>query len=66
MERYRLNIGTLRVNLQVQRVRDGGVLVFYEPRNFSRHTIDLPHRPAEGLRSHRKRKAKERGLGATR
>jgi hypothetical protein len=66
VERYRLNIGTLRVNLQAQRMRDGGVLVFCEPKNSSRHTIDLPHRPAEALRSHCKRQAEERELGATR
>jgi integrase len=37
-----LNIGTLRVNQQVQRIRDDGVLVSSEPKNSSRHTMDLP------------------------
>jgi hypothetical protein len=47
-------------------MRVGGVLVFCEPKNSSRHTIDLPHRPAEALRSHCKWQAEERELGATR
>ena len=46
---------TLRVSRQLQRVRDGGGLVFSEPKNASRRTIDLPQRAVEALRSHRKR-----------
>ena len=56
-----LNIGMLRVNQQVQRIRDDGVLVFSEPKNSSRHTMDLPQRAAEALsRSHCKRQAEEK------
>src|SRR5215208_916338 len=56
-----LNIGTLRVNQQVQRIRDDGVLVSSEPKNSSRHTMDLPQRAAEALsRSHCKRQAEEK------
>jgi integrase len=50
---------TLRVNRQLQRVRDGGGLVFSEPKNASRRTIDLPQRALEALRSHRKRQIEE-------
>ena len=54
-----LDAGTLRVNRQLQRMRrDGdksGTLVFSEPKNASRRTIDLPQRAVEALRSHRKR-----------
>jgi integrase len=54
-----LDAGTLRVNRQLQRLRrDGDVagrLVFSEPKNASRRTIDLPQRAAEALRRHRKR-----------
>jgi integrase len=50
---------TLRVNRQLQRMRrDGeksGSLVFSEPKNASRRTIDLPQRALQALRSHRKR-----------
>ena len=46
---------TLRVNRQLQRVRDGGGLVFSEPKNASRRTVDLPQRAVEALRSHRKK-----------
>ncbi len=53
-----LEAGTLRVNRQLQRLRkDGdrsGRLVFSEPKNASRRTIDLPQRTLETLRSHRK------------
>jgi integrase len=51
--------GTLRVHRQVQRVREGGGLVFSEPKNASRRTIDLPQRALEALRSHRKRQIEE-------
>jgi integrase len=53
-----LEAGTLRVNRQLQRMRkDGdkpGTLVFSEPKNASRRTIDLPQRALEALRIHRK------------
>ena len=48
------NTKTLRVSRQLQRVRDGGGLVFGEPKNASRRTVDLPQRAVEALRSHRK------------
>ena len=35
------------------------VLVFSEPKNASRRTVDLPQRAVEALRSHRKRQAEE-------
>jgi integrase len=50
---------TLRVSRQLQRVRDGGGLVFSEPKNASRRTVDLPQRAVEALRSHRKRQMEE-------
>jgi len=46
--------GTLRVNHQVQRMRGGGGLVFSEPKNASRRTLELPQRAVEALRIHRK------------
>ena len=55
-----LDAGTLRVHRQVQRIRDGGGLVFSEPKNASRRTIDLPQRALEALRSQRKEQAKEK------
>jgi integrase len=54
-----LDAKTLRVNRQLQRIRDGGGLVFSEPKNASRRTIDLPQRAVEALRNHRKRQAEE-------
>jgi integrase len=51
---------TLRVSRQLQRVRDGGGLVFGKPKNASRRTVDLPQRAVEALRSHRKRQMEER------
>jgi len=51
--------GTLRVHRQVQRIREGGGLVFSEPKNASRRTIDLPQRALEALRIHRKRQLEE-------
>jgi len=51
---------TLRVSRQLQRVREGGGLVFSEPKNASRRTVDLPQRAVEALRSHRKRQLEER------
>jgi integrase len=63
-----LNAGTLRVNRQLQRMRkDGdkpGSLVFSEPKNASRRTIDLPQRGVEALRIHRKHQLREK-LGAS-
>jgi integrase len=58
-----LDAGTLRVNRQLQRMRKGGGLVFSEPKNASRRTIDLPQRAISALRSHRKRQLEEK-LGA--
>jgi integrase len=55
-----LDAGTLRVNRQVQRMRGGGGLVFSEPKNASRRTLDLPQRAVEALRSHRKMQAEEK------
>jgi integrase len=40
-------------------MRDGGGLVFSEPKNASRRTVDLPQRAVEALRSHRKRQLEE-------
>jgi integrase len=54
-----LDAKTLRVNRQLQRIRDGGGLVFSEPKNASRRTVDLPQRAVEALRSHRKRQMEE-------
>jgi integrase len=50
-----LDARTVRVSRQLQRVRDGGGLVFSEPKNASRRTVDLPQRAVEALRSHRKK-----------
>jgi integrase len=55
-----LDAGTLRVNRQVQHMRGGGGLVFSEPKNASRRTLDLPQRAVEALRSHRKKQAEEK------
>ena len=57
--------GTLRVNRQLQRIREGGGLVFSEPKNASRRTIDLPQKALEALRSHRKRQLEEEKLKAS-
>jgi integrase len=54
-----LDAKTLRVSRQLQRVRDGGGLVFGEPKNASRRTVDLPQRAVEALRSHRKKQMEE-------
>jgi integrase len=58
-----LEAETLRIHRQLQRVREGGGLVFSEPKNASRRTIDLPQRALGALRSHRKRQI-EQQLGA--
>ena len=55
-----LDAGTLRVSRQVQRMRGGGGLVFSEPKNASRRTLELPQRAVEALRSHRKKQAEEK------
>jgi integrase len=55
-----LDAGTLRVSRQVQRMREGGGLVFSEPKNASRRTLELPQRAVEALRSHRRQQAEER------
>jgi integrase len=55
-----LDAGTLRVSRQVQRMREGGGLVFSEPKNASRRTLELPQRAVEALRSHRKKQAEEK------
>jgi integrase len=49
-----LDTGTLRVTRQLQRIREGGGLVFMEPKNASKRTVDLPQRAVEALRGHRK------------
>src|SRR5215207_4520362 len=54
-----LEAETLRVHRQLRRVREGGGLVFGEPKNASRRTIDLPQRSLESLRSHRKRQIEQ-------
>jgi integrase len=55
-----LEAGTLRVNRQLQRIREGGGLVFSESKNASRRTTDLPQRAVEALRSHRERQLEEK------
>src|ERR687890_767683 len=59
-----LEAGTLRVNRQLQRMRKegdkSGTLVFSEPKNASRRTIDLPQRAIEALRNHRKTQLEEK------
>ena len=53
--------GTLRVNRQLQRMRDGSGLVFSEPKNNkARRTIRLTNAASEALRRHRKRQAEEK------
>src|ERR671921_2813483 len=58
-----LDAKTLRVNRQLQRIRDGGGLVFSERKNASRRTIDLPQRALEALWSQRKRQLEEQLRG---
>lgn len=48
---YQKNV-TLTVNRQVQRKRDGGGLVFSEPKNNARRSIQLPDRAAQALQKH--------------
>jgi integrase len=54
-----LDTKTLRVSRQLQRMRDGGGLVFSKPKNASRRSVDLPQRAVEALRSHRKRQRRK-------
>jgi integrase len=53
-----LDARTLRVSRQLQRMRGGG-LVFSEPKNASRRTVDLPQRALEALRRRRKEQMEE-------
>ena len=55
-----LEVGTLRVNRQLQRVRGGGGLQFSEPKNASRRTVGLSQRAIVALRNHRKRQSEEK------
>jgi len=60
-----LQARTIRINRQLQRMRDGGGLYFSQPKNASRRTIKLPQTAVEALRSHRKRQVEEQlGAGA--
>jgi len=54
---------TLRIHRQLQRIREGGGLVFSEPKNASRRTIDLPQKAVEALWSQRKRQIEEQLRG---
>jgi len=59
-----LDAGTLRINRQLQRMRDGSGLVFSEPKNKkARRTIRLTKAASEALRRHRKRQAEEKLYG---
>jgi integrase len=49
-----LDAGKLRVNRQLQRICEGGGLVFSEPKNASRRTVELPQRAVVAFRNHRK------------
>jgi integrase len=51
---------TLRISRQLQRQRDGGGLVFTEPKNSSRRNIDLSEQTIEALKSHHKRQSEEK------
>jgi integrase len=56
-----LDTGTLRVNRQLQRMRDGSGFTFSEPKNNkSRRTIRLTNAASDVLRKHRKRQAEEK------
>ena len=59
-----LDAGILRVHRQLQRIREGGGLVFSEPKNASRRTIDLPQKAVDALWSQRKRQLEEQQLRA--
>ena len=56
-----LDAGTLRINRQLQRMRDRSGLVFSEPKNQkARRTIRLTNASLEALKRHRKRQAEEK------
>ena len=55
-----LGTRTLRINRQLQRMRDGGGLYFSQPKNASRRTITLPEMAVNTLRNHRKRQAEQK------
>jgi integrase len=56
-----LDAGTLRINRQLQRLRDGSGRVFSEPKNKkARRTIRLTNAASDALRRHRKRQAEEK------
>jgi integrase len=59
-----LDAGMLRVARQLQRMRrvddEPGKLVFSQPKNASRRTLDLPQRAVEALSRHRKRQLEEK------
>ena len=54
-----LDARTLRINRQLQRMRDGGGLYFTQPKNASRRTINLPETAINALGSHRMRQLEE-------
>ncbi len=55
-----LGTRTLRINRQLQRMRNGGGLYFSQPKNASRRTITLPQTAINALKSHRKRQAEQK------
>ena len=61
-----LDARTLRVNRQLQRMRreddkgKPGKLVFSEPKNASRRTVDLPRKAVEALKRHRRHQLEEK------
>ena len=54
-----LGVSTLRINRQLQRMRDGGGLYFTQPKNNSGRTIKPPEPAVNALRSHRKRQTED-------
>jgi integrase len=55
-----LDAETLLVSRQVQRMREGGGLVFGEPKNASRRILEFSQRAGDALRNHRKKQAEEK------
>jgi integrase len=59
-----LDAGTLRVNRQLQRIHWGdseaSKLVFSEPKNASKRTVDLPRTALASLKRHRKKQLEEK------
>lgn len=59
-----LDAGTLRVNRQLQRIHWGdseaSKLVFSEPKNASKRTLDLPQTALASLKRHRKKQLEEK------